>query len=68
MPDALFLLRAALEAKNMKEIDRLLAELETAAADTKTRERIDMVSDRILLGEYREAIDFIDEIIKGNVS
>jgi signal transduction histidine kinase/CheY-like chemotaxis protein len=55
-------LRAALEAKNMKETDRLLEELE-AAADKKTREGINAVSDRVLMGEYREAAGEIDRLI-----
>jgi signal transduction histidine kinase/CheY-like chemotaxis protein len=58
--ETLSALREALEAKNMKEIDRLLAELEKAAADAKTRERIEAVSDKVLMGEYQGAIDFID--------
>jgi CheY-like chemotaxis protein len=60
--DLLPALRAALEAKNMKEIDRLLGELENAAVDKETRERIDALSDKILLGEYREAVDALDRL------
>jgi CheY-like chemotaxis protein len=55
-------LRAALEAKDMKEIDRLLAELDKTAADAETRERIDAVSDKVLMGEYREAVDELDRL------
>jgi signal transduction histidine kinase/HPt (histidine-containing phosphotransfer) domain-containing protein/ActR/RegA family two-component response regulator len=57
-------LRAALESKNMKEIDRLLAELEKAAADTETREAINAVSDKVLLGEYEAAIAAVAVIDK----
>ncbi|MDR1374042.1 MAG: Hpt domain-containing protein, partial [Treponema sp.] len=60
--DLLSLLRAALEAKNMKEIDRLLAELEKAAVGAKTREGIEALSDRILMGEYKEAVDELDRL------
>jgi CheY-like chemotaxis protein len=62
--ETLSALRTVLEAKNMKEIDRLLAELEKAAVNTETRERIDAVSDQVLMGEYVEAIDFIDDTLK----
>jgi signal transduction histidine kinase/CheY-like chemotaxis protein len=52
-------LRAALESKNMKDIDRLLAELETAA-DAETAERIMDISDKVLMGEYQKAIEIIN--------
>jgi CheY-like chemotaxis protein len=58
-------LKQALEAKNMKEIDRLLAELEQAA-DEETREWINAISDKILMGEYGEAAGCIDDLIKGS--
>jgi signal transduction histidine kinase/CheY-like chemotaxis protein len=57
-------LRAALEAMNMKEIDRLLAELEKTAADGETRGQVDALADKILMGEYREAVELIDETTK----
>jgi HPt (histidine-containing phosphotransfer) domain-containing protein len=55
-------LRAALEAKNMKEIDRLFEEIERLSLDMETRELINTVSDKVLMGEYTEAITMIDEI------
>jgi CheY-like chemotaxis protein len=55
-------LRAALEAKNMKEIDRLLEELEGLPLEEKTREQIDAVSDQVLMGEYDGATAVIDAI------
>jgi hypothetical protein len=58
----LFALKGALESKNMKEIDRLLAELETADADTETRERINAISDKVLMGEYQGALEEIGRI------
>jgi HPt (histidine-containing phosphotransfer) domain-containing protein len=62
--DLLSALRTALETKNMKEIDRLLAELENTAMDTETRGRIETLSDKILMGEYGEALGFIDETVQ----
>jgi HPt (histidine-containing phosphotransfer) domain-containing protein len=56
------LLKEALEAKDMKEIDRLLAELEQLPLDAETRERINAVSDKILMGEYADAVMVIDAI------
>jgi PAS domain S-box-containing protein len=53
-------LRAALEAKNMKEIDRLLGEIEQQPLDTETREQINAVSDKVLLGEYQGAVETIN--------
>jgi HPt (histidine-containing phosphotransfer) domain-containing protein len=55
--DTLSALRTALETKNMKETDRLLAELE---ADGETAERITDISDTVLMGEYQKAIDLIN--------
>jgi signal transduction histidine kinase/CheY-like chemotaxis protein len=60
---ALSSLRTALEAKKMKEIDRLLEELEKAVADTGTREGINAISDKVLLGEYGEAVETITALL-----
>jgi CheY-like chemotaxis protein len=57
--DSLPALRTALETKNMKDIDRLLAELE-AAADGETAEGITDISDKVLMGEYEKAIESIN--------
>jgi CheY-like chemotaxis protein len=62
--DLLPTLRAALEAKNMKEIDRLFAEMETQPLNAKEREAMDALSDKALMGEYMEAIAAIDDIIR----
>jgi CheY-like chemotaxis protein len=56
------LLKEALEAKDMKEIDRLLEEFEQLPLDAETRERINAVSDKILMGEYADAVMVIDAI------
>jgi hypothetical protein len=44
-----------LEAKNMKETDRLLEELEGLPLGKDDRDAINTVSDRILMGEYKAA-------------
>jgi HPt (histidine-containing phosphotransfer) domain-containing protein len=62
LADSLSALRAALAAKNMKEIDKLLGEIEQLSLGAETRERINAVSDKVLMGEYEEAITMIDEI------
>jgi CheY-like chemotaxis protein len=64
--EKLGMLRIMLETKNMKEIDKLLTELEAAAGDTKTAETIMGVSDKVLIGEYHEAIKDIDTYITIN--
>ena len=60
----LSLLKTALEEKNMKEIDKLLEELEKTAADAETLETINTVSDKTLLGEYQAAITMLDELLR----
>jgi signal transduction histidine kinase/CheY-like chemotaxis protein len=52
-------LKAALEAKNMEEIDSLLGELEKMPLDAEERGKIDAVSDLVLMGEYEGAIENI---------
>jgi signal transduction histidine kinase/AmiR/NasT family two-component response regulator/HPt (histidine-containing phosphotransfer) domain-containing protein len=60
-------LKQALEAKNMREIDRLLAELE-GAAGAGTRAQIEDLSDKVLMGEYQGAADVIDRLSAGELS
>jgi CheY-like chemotaxis protein len=55
-------LQAALAAKNMKEIDRLLEELE-AEADGETAKRITDISDKVLMGEYQKALEIINILL-----
>jgi CheY-like chemotaxis protein len=55
-------LRVALVAKNMKEIDRLLAELE-AAADAGTQKQIEVLSDKVLMGEYGGALEMVNALL-----
>jgi signal transduction histidine kinase/CheY-like chemotaxis protein len=56
-------LKAALEAKNMKESDRMLEELETLAMDAEDRDAVNGVSDKVLMGEYQEAVQDINFLI-----
>ncbi|MDR2069270.1 MAG: hypothetical protein LBP71_05315 [Spirochaetaceae bacterium] len=56
------LLKAALEAKDMKEIDRLLEAIEQLPLDAETREGIDVVSDQVLMGEYAGEVEAINTI------
>jgi signal transduction histidine kinase/CheY-like chemotaxis protein len=65
LQSSLAALKSALETKSMKEIDTLLEELEQLPLDAETRETINAVSDKVLMGEYAGALEFIDEAIKG---
>jgi HPt (histidine-containing phosphotransfer) domain-containing protein len=60
---ALLSLRAALEAKNIKKADKLFEEIEKIPLDTETRERINAVSDKALLGEYEGAVETITMLL-----
>jgi CheY-like chemotaxis protein len=57
-------LRAALEEKNMKEIDRLLEELEQLPLDGETREGINAVSDKVLMREYGKALEAVNSLVQ----
>jgi HPt (histidine-containing phosphotransfer) domain-containing protein len=61
-------LKAALEAKNMKEIDKLLGETEGLPLDAKTQDAVNALSDTVLMGEYTRAIDTIDKILERKLS
>jgi signal transduction histidine kinase/CheY-like chemotaxis protein/HPt (histidine-containing phosphotransfer) domain-containing protein len=61
--ETVVLLKSALETKNMKEIDKLLEEIEKMSLDEKTRETVNAVSDKVLMGEYREAVELIGKCI-----
>jgi HPt (histidine-containing phosphotransfer) domain-containing protein len=56
-------LRSALEAKNMKEIDRLLEGIEGLSLDAGTREQINAVSDKVLMGEYEGALERVKALL-----
>jgi signal transduction histidine kinase/CheY-like chemotaxis protein len=59
---ALPLLRKALETKHMREIDRLLEELEKLSLDREILEAIDIISDKVLLGEYGAAVEAVNSL------
>jgi signal transduction histidine kinase/CheY-like chemotaxis protein/HPt (histidine-containing phosphotransfer) domain-containing protein len=59
------LLRAALDVKNMKEIDRLIGELEESSLSGQAREAVEKISDQVLMGEYENAIEGIDRMMDG---
>ncbi|MDR1059487.1 MAG: response regulator, partial [Treponema sp.] len=63
LSSGLLTLRAALEAKNMREIDRLLGEIERLPLDEKDQDSINAVSDKVLMGEYQGAIETIDILL-----
>jgi CheY-like chemotaxis protein len=56
-------LRSALEVKNIKETDKLLAEIEGLPVDAKTRETINALSDQVLLGEYGKAVETLNILL-----
>jgi signal transduction histidine kinase/CheY-like chemotaxis protein len=57
-------LRAALEEKSMKRIDKLLEEMDGLSLGARERDAINAVADEILIGEYRKAQEAIDTILK----
>jgi signal transduction histidine kinase/CheY-like chemotaxis protein/HPt (histidine-containing phosphotransfer) domain-containing protein len=56
-------LRDALLAKDMKEIDSLIAQMEEQFTEKTARDTIGGFSDQVLLGEYREVIAAIEKLI-----
>jgi CheY-like chemotaxis protein len=62
LKEMLIQLRDALSAKNMGEIDRLIAELEDRVMDTAFRDTIGDFSDRVLVGEYAKVIKAINDL------
>jgi signal transduction histidine kinase/CheY-like chemotaxis protein len=52
-------LKAALEVKNIEEIDRLFEAIDKIPLDAKTREGINAISDKVLMGDYQGAVDEI---------
>jgi HPt (histidine-containing phosphotransfer) domain-containing protein len=59
LPSSLLSLKAALEVKNMEEIDSLLGELEKMPLDGEMREAVNAVSALVLMGEYEKAVQMI---------
>jgi HPt (histidine-containing phosphotransfer) domain-containing protein len=56
-------LEAALKAENVKDIDRVMEELNNKQTDSKTAEGFEQVSDCILMAEYDGAIAAVEKMI-----
>jgi CheY-like chemotaxis protein len=56
-------LRQALEKEDIAAIDRLFAELEKKPLDDNTRERLAVVSDQVLVTEFKAAVKLLDEML-----
>jgi signal transduction histidine kinase/CheY-like chemotaxis protein len=56
---SLLSLKEALAARNMKETDRILGEMEQLPLGAEARELINSVSDKVLMGKYEGAIETI---------
>jgi hypothetical protein len=54
-------LKDAINAKNMKDADRLIAEMSAKYAGTA--DTFNNISDQVLVGEYKAAIETIDHLI-----
>jgi HPt (histidine-containing phosphotransfer) domain-containing protein len=61
----LLLLKAALEAENIRVIDTLLGQLTASSRDEAAKKLIAAISDLVLLSEFRRAADSIDELLSG---
>jgi CheY-like chemotaxis protein len=55
-------LKTALEVKNIEKIDRIIGELEAVPLDAETREKINAVSDKVLISDYAAALDCISQL------
>jgi hypothetical protein len=56
-------LRTALRAEHLKEVDRLSTEMERIETGGAAGQELARISDQILLAEYGEAVNIIDELI-----
>jgi HPt (histidine-containing phosphotransfer) domain-containing protein len=63
LKELLLQLKDALTAKDMKEIDRLIAQLEDQPVEAKAKDTVSAFSDQVLIGEYKEVIEAIDHLI-----
>jgi signal transduction histidine kinase/CheY-like chemotaxis protein len=59
-------LRKALERQDIETADRLQAELEKKPLDDRTRQKLENVSDQVLMTEFDAALKTINELIGGN--
>ncbi|GHV90992.1 hypothetical protein AGMMS50268_14950 [Spirochaetia bacterium] len=55
-------LREMIQAENMKEYYKVLAEIEKMSLDTETREKISAIANHVLMGDYEEALEETDRI------
>jgi HPt (histidine-containing phosphotransfer) domain-containing protein len=56
-------LEAALKSENVRDIDRVMDEINNKQMDSKTRETLEQISDQILVTEYGSAIASIEKMI-----
>ncbi|MCL2025862.1 MAG: transporter substrate-binding domain-containing protein, partial [Leptospirales bacterium] len=59
-------LTVALGSQNVAEIDRILNELNHKSLNTKIKEALGQISDYVLLAEYDNALEIVDELIAAN--
>jgi signal transduction histidine kinase/DNA-binding NarL/FixJ family response regulator/HPt (histidine-containing phosphotransfer) domain-containing protein len=57
-------LAVALEARDFENIDRLLAQLEQEKFDAETAEKVEAVSDAVLMAEYEKALEIVKKLTK----
>jgi CheY-like chemotaxis protein len=57
-------LRDDINQKNMKEIDRTLEDLEKLPLDNAIGESVSLISDKVLMTEYPQALELINKLIK----
>jgi CheY-like chemotaxis protein len=56
-------LKTALEHENIGSIDRILEELEKISFDVKTAEILSVVSNAVLISEFKEALQALNELL-----
>ncbi|MDR3139035.1 MAG: response regulator [Treponema sp.] len=61
----LLLLKAALDAKNIRAVDTLLGQLTESSRDEAARQAIAAISDLVLLSEFSQAADLVEDLLKG---
>jgi HPt (histidine-containing phosphotransfer) domain-containing protein len=59
-------LSAALEARNIDRIDRLIDEISTHSIDDHSREVMERISWQVLLAEFDEAVETVNELRRGD--
>jgi CheY-like chemotaxis protein len=61
--DMLSRLRDDINQKNMKEIDRTLEDMEKLPLDSEIHESVTLISDKVLMTEYPEALTLINKLL-----